>query len=242
MEEYLDDLRIEDQTLNFPEDFIVEPIVMKKKTGKQKIEIKPIINKTSKQVTFTKRRGGLFKKASELCSLCGSEVAVITFSGAGKLFSFGHPNADAVVSRYINYTRGVENNDNNIINGGNGNEFGTGVLSEQYKRVLTNIEVEKKRSDHVIGSSSSSNGSSPRGDSSEFGFWWDKPIDNLGLSELEQLKVSLEGLRDQVSSRVNSINNNNNCSSNSTNQEVVDQKEIVYPSSLLPVNDFSNCF
>ncbi|XP_021734818.1 agamous-like MADS-box protein AGL62 [Chenopodium quinoa] len=220
MEEYLDDLRMEDQTLNFPEDFIIEPIVMnKKKAGKQKIEMKRIINKTSRQVTFTKRRGGLFKKASELSSLCGSEVAIITFSEAGKLFSFGHPNADAVVSRYINYTRGVENN--NIINGGNGNEFGTSVLSEQYKRVLSNIEVEKKRSDHVIGSSSlSSNGSSPRGDNSEFGFWWDKPIDNLGLLELEQLKGSLEGLRDQVSSRVNSINNNNNyyCSSNSTNR------------------------
>ncbi|XP_021771912.1 agamous-like MADS-box protein AGL62 [Chenopodium quinoa] len=200
---------MEDPNLNFPEDFLIDPMI-KKRTGKRKIEMKPIISKTSRQVTFTKRRGGLFKKASELCSLCGSEVAVITFSGAGKLYSFGHPNADAIVNRYINYTAGI--------NGGNENEnnyFGTGVVSEQYKRVLSNIEVEKKRTDH---GSLSSNGSSTRGDNSEFGFWWDKPIDNLGLSELEQLKVSLEGLRDQVSLRVNSINNNIICSSNSSSQ------------------------
>ncbi|XP_021742780.1 agamous-like MADS-box protein AGL62 [Chenopodium quinoa] len=199
---------MEDQTLNFPEDFLVDPII-KKRAGKRKIEKKPIINKASRQVTFTKRRGGLFKKAAELCSLCGSEVAVITFSGAGKLYSFGHPNADTIVNRYINYTAG-------IINGGNENEnnyFGTGgVPSEQYKRVLSDIEVEKKRT----------NGISPHGDNCEVGFWWDKPIDNLGLLELEELKVSLEGLRDQVSSRVNSINNNINCSSNNSTSQFSD--------------------
>ncbi|KNA03419.1 hypothetical protein SOVF_209410 [Spinacia oleracea] len=166
----------------------------KKRTGKRKIEIKPIINKTSKQVTFSKRRTGLFKKASELGLLCGSEIAIITFSGAGKLFSFGHPTADAVIHRYINQSNciNVENsNDDN----GNYNENNFGQLSEQYKKVLSNIEVEKRKAD-VAPSSSSSNGG--------LGFWWDQPIDNLGVFELEQLKNSLEGFRDEICSRIGS--------------------------------------
>ncbi|KAF4379402.1 hypothetical protein G4B88_022492 [Cannabis sativa] len=41
--------------------------------GRQKIEIKKLEKKSNKQVTFSKRRSGLFKKAAELSVLCGSE-------------------------------------------------------------------------------------------------------------------------------------------------------------------------
>ncbi|RVW69858.1 Agamous-like MADS-box protein AGL62 [Vitis vinifera] len=47
---------------------------------RQKIEIKKIEKKRSLEVTFSKRRTGLFKKASELCFLCSVEAAVIVFS------------------------------------------------------------------------------------------------------------------------------------------------------------------
>jgi len=63
----------------------------KKKAGRKKIEIKKIEKSTNKQVTFSKRRTGLFKKASELCILCDVSVAIIVFSPAEKLFCFGHP-------------------------------------------------------------------------------------------------------------------------------------------------------
>jgi MADS-box transcription factor len=56
--------------------------------GWGKIEIKRIENPTSKQVTFSKRRGGLLKKAHELAMLCDAEVAFIIFSSIGKLFEF----------------------------------------------------------------------------------------------------------------------------------------------------------
>uniref|UniRef100_A0A7C8ZQV8 MADS-box domain-containing protein n=2 Tax=Opuntia streptacantha TaxID=393608 RepID=A0A7C8ZQV8_OPUST len=74
----------------------------KKGQGKSKIEIKLIESITSRQVTFSKRRGGLFSKAGELCALCGAEIAIVAFSGAGKLFSFGHPSVDSVILRYLN--------------------------------------------------------------------------------------------------------------------------------------------
>ena len=53
---------------------------------RKKIEIKKIDNATARQVTFSKRRRGLFKKAEELSTLCDAEVAVMVFSNTGKLF------------------------------------------------------------------------------------------------------------------------------------------------------------
>lgn len=56
--------------------------------GRGKIEIKRIENATSRQVTFSKRRVGLLKKARELSILCDAEVALIIFSTSGKLYEF----------------------------------------------------------------------------------------------------------------------------------------------------------
>ncbi|KAI3472208.1 hypothetical protein Pfo_029696 [Paulownia fortunei] len=58
--------------------------------GRGKIEIKKIENVNSRQVTFSKRRGGLMKKAKELAVLCDAQVAVIIFSGTGKLYEFAN--------------------------------------------------------------------------------------------------------------------------------------------------------
>ncbi|KAL0658919.1 hypothetical protein Bca4012_079504 [Brassica carinata] len=53
-----------------------------------KIEIKRIENQTSRQITFSKRRKGLLKKAHELSVLCDAQVAAIVFSQKGKLYEF----------------------------------------------------------------------------------------------------------------------------------------------------------
>nr|XP_027124165.1 MADS-box protein SVP-like [Coffea arabica] len=55
---------------------------------REKIKIKKIDNITARQVTFSKRRRGLFKKAEELAVLCDADVALIIFSAIGKLFEF----------------------------------------------------------------------------------------------------------------------------------------------------------
>ncbi|CAJ1958434.1 unnamed protein product [Sphenostylis stenocarpa] len=68
--------------------------------GRGKIEIKRIDNASSRQVTFSKRRTGLFKKAQELSILCDSEVAVIVFSNTGKLFEFSSSGMTRTLSRY----------------------------------------------------------------------------------------------------------------------------------------------
>ncbi|OEL24287.1 MADS-box transcription factor 27 [Dichanthelium oligosanthes] len=56
--------------------------------GRGKIEIKRIDNATNRQVTFSKRRSGLFKKAKELAILCDAEVGLIVFSSTGRLYDF----------------------------------------------------------------------------------------------------------------------------------------------------------
>lgn len=56
--------------------------------GRGKIEIRRIDNTTSRQVTFSKRRKGLLKKAKELAILCDAEVGLIIFSSTGKLYEF----------------------------------------------------------------------------------------------------------------------------------------------------------
>ena len=60
----------------------------KKKMAREKIQIKKIDNATARQVTFSKRRRGLFKKAEELSILCDADVALIIFSSTGKLFEY----------------------------------------------------------------------------------------------------------------------------------------------------------
>nr|AGH39934.1 MADS domain protein [Actaea vaginata] len=60
--------------------------------GRGKIEIKRIENPTNRQVTYSKRRGGIMKKAKELHVLCDAEVSLIMFSNTGKMTDFISPN------------------------------------------------------------------------------------------------------------------------------------------------------
>ncbi|KAL4365689.1 hypothetical protein AHAS_Ahas07G0131200 [Arachis hypogaea] len=68
--------------------------------GRGKIAIRRIDNSTSRQVTFSKRRNGLLKKAKELAILCDAEVGVMIFSSTGKLYDFSSTSMKSVVDRY----------------------------------------------------------------------------------------------------------------------------------------------
>ncbi|XP_050151164.1 MADS-box protein AGL42-like isoform X12 [Malus sylvestris] len=75
-----------------------------------KIEMKRIENATSRQVTFTKRRNGLLKKAYELSVLCDAEVAVIIFSQKDKLYEFCSSDMQETLTRYHNYAKDEQTN------------------------------------------------------------------------------------------------------------------------------------
>lgn len=60
-----------------------------------------IEDKSSRQVTFSKRRGGLMKKARQLAVLCDCDIAVIIFSGRGKLYDFCSSNSlEQILEKY----------------------------------------------------------------------------------------------------------------------------------------------
>ncbi|XAR50346.1 hypothetical protein NMG60_11004640 [Bertholletia excelsa] len=68
--------------------------------GRGKVELKRIENPSSRQVTFSKRRNGLLKKAFELSILCDAEVALVVFSPSGKAYQFSSHDIDSTISRY----------------------------------------------------------------------------------------------------------------------------------------------
>ncbi|XP_059443179.1 MADS-box transcription factor 23-like isoform X2 [Corylus avellana] len=68
--------------------------------GRGKVELKRIENPTSRQVTFSKRRNGLLKKALELSILCDAEVALLIFSPSGKAYQFASHDMHRTIGRF----------------------------------------------------------------------------------------------------------------------------------------------
>ncbi|XP_026419853.1 agamous-like MADS-box protein AGL29 [Papaver somniferum] len=154
--------------------------------GRQKIEIKRIEKEDARQVTFSKRRGGVFKKAHELSTLCGAEIAIIVFSPAGKPFSFTHPHN--MIHRYLS-----------------GNSHPTPLvtahreakireLNREYTEALGRLEAEKKRGAELKKIMKENKKQ----------FWWDN-IDDLGVHELEQLSAAIEDLKIKVADRADEL-------------------------------------
>nr|GMD97204.1 agamous-like MADS-box protein AGL19 [Ipomoea batatas] len=73
-----------------------------------KTELKRIENATSRQVSFSKRRRGLLKKAFELSVLCDSEITLIVFSPTGKLYEFSSSSCtNKTIERYMNSAKNL---------------------------------------------------------------------------------------------------------------------------------------
>ncbi|KAL7125201.1 hypothetical protein ABFS83_14G101000 [Erythranthe nasuta] len=163
--------------------------VKKTTQGRKKIEIKKIENLSNRQVTFSKRRVGLFKKASELCILSGAQVAIIVHSLGKRVFSFGHPTADSVIDRYL---------------GGGGEArpaaaANTRDYNKHYSDVCKKLEVEKKRRE-AIEEAKRVEGYA----AAASGLWWDDAdVEGMDLDELVQYAEALEELMKNVTMRAN---------------------------------------
>ena len=194
---------------------MVIPKKTKKTQGRQKIEVKQLEG-TKRQVTFSKRRAGLFKKASELCVLCGAEVAVMVITekdkdkekenekGKGKTYCFGHPDVDTVVNRYLS-----ENNNNNNNNYDDNSGFGDSLpvdvneFNRQYAEAEKVLEKEKRHLAEIEKKVKERGG----------GLWWDEALDeNMGLEEMHQYKWALQEVRKKVVDRVNEMRMNKSMS------------------------------
>jgi hypothetical protein len=158
----------------------------KSSLGRQKIPIEKIPKKSHLQVTFSKRRSGLFKKASELCTLCGVEIAIVVFSPADKAFSFGHPEVESIVDRYLTRNPPQESSAHQLVEAHR--NANVRDLNIQLTQLLNHLEIEKKQGEEIEHMRKARQSQ----------FWWESPIDELGLNELVQLKGSIEELKNNI--------------------------------------------
>ncbi|XP_031426505.1 myocyte enhancer factor 2cb isoform X5 [Clupea harengus] len=83
--------------------------------GRKKIQITRIMDERNRQVTFTKRKFGLMKKAYELSVLCDCEIALIIFNSTNKLFQYASTDMDKVLLKYTEYNEPHESRTNTDI-------------------------------------------------------------------------------------------------------------------------------
>jgi hypothetical protein len=153
------------------------------------------LDKTSRQVTFSKRRYGLFKKCSEFSILCGAHVAVVVFSEAGNVFSLGSPSVDAVLRRYVPLPAGapVPAADDAGIDDRKTLEELCRAREETEKQVEAEIARMDLIGDKVIQAKG------------ERRFWWEADVEQLGEAELPVFARELRRLRENVRRHVDKL-------------------------------------
>ncbi|KAI3738715.1 hypothetical protein L2E82_28823 [Cichorium intybus] len=162
--------------------------VEKKTKGKRKIPIEKIVEPNSRQVTFSKRRTGLFKKAAEICVLTGAQIAVVVSSPGGRAYAFRHPNTDVLVDRYIN----DNNEDANTTTKNSPPPLPMKEFNQHYVEVSRELEAEKKRKGTIPVTSGGIR-------------WYDEAVDGLDVEELQQYLCSLGELKKKVLTRADEL-------------------------------------
>jgi len=155
----------------------------KKGRGRQKIEMKKMSNESNLQVTFSKRRSGLFKKASELCTLCGGDATLVVFSPSGKVFSFSHPNLDTVIDRYLSLVPPQNHGTMQFIEAHR--NANVRELNAKLTQINNTLDAEKKIGDELNNLHKET----------EAKFWWACPVDGMNRDQLELFKKALEELK-----------------------------------------------
>ncbi|CAH2076423.1 unnamed protein product [Thlaspi arvense] len=164
--------------------------------GRQKIEIIKMSKKSNLQVTFSKRRFGLFKKASELCTLCGAKILMVVFSPGGKVFSFGNPNVAELVYHFLNHSHNslflqqfnnnlqlVESRPHEIIQ----------RLNEKLTEAHAKQENEKNKRKFL---------DALRETRGQKGFWYENDVCDLDLNQTDQLIHALHDVKKKLVSEI----------------------------------------
>uniref|UniRef100_A0A0D6QT66 MADS-box domain-containing protein n=1 Tax=Araucaria cunninghamii TaxID=56994 RepID=A0A0D6QT66_ARACU len=125
-----------------------------------------IVNPIRSQVTFSKRKGGLLKKACELSVLCDVEIALFIFSPTGKLYEFGNPSVRRTLGRYQKYCASMEECSYKFQNTNTEVEL-LQLEVEDMEKKMTHLEGRKK---HMIG----------------------EDLESLNLKKLQRLEQQME--------------------------------------------------
>ncbi|KAL5773674.1 hypothetical protein ACOSQ2_013598 [Xanthoceras sorbifolium] len=163
----------------------------KKTRGKQKISIKRIENEEDKMITFSKRRSGIYKKASELVTLTGAEVGVMMFSPSGKLYSFGHPSIEVVSNRCMGLSQLTNDNTDILIEAHR--QVRIAQLNQYHNGLLRQLDTEKERGKIL---KEIAKGKKTQG-------WREASIDELNVEELHQMDAAFRELSKKFHNKLN---------------------------------------
>ncbi|KAL6347800.1 hypothetical protein AAG906_026329 [Vitis piasezkii] len=156
---------------------------VRKSKGRQRVEMAKMTKESNLQVTFSKRRSGLFKKASELCTLCGVEIAIVVFSPGKKVYSFGHPCVESIIDRFL--TRNPLPNSSAL------------QLFEAHRSAnVRDLNLQLTQRGEAL---------TQMRKASQAQCWWAASIEELSFERLELLKVSLENLKKNVALQVDKL-------------------------------------
>ncbi|KAG1341860.1 agamous-like MADS-box protein AGL29 [Cocos nucifera] len=166
--------------------------------GRRKIEIKKIEDEQTRQVTFSKRRSGLFKKASELSTLCGAQVGILVYSPGGRPYSFGQPGFMEVSDRFLPRGPAPTGPDPHLMPPP-ANLPAVSQMSKYYLDVASRLEAARAKGAALKERLATVPEEEARA--------YDSEHEGLTMEELGDLVAQLEALRLRVYSRVSTILN-----------------------------------
>ncbi|XP_021756492.1 truncated transcription factor CAULIFLOWER A-like [Chenopodium quinoa] len=145
--------------------------------GRGRVQLKKIENKINRQVTFSKRRSGLVKKAHEISVLCDAEVALIVFSHRGKLFEYSSDSSmEKILERYERYSyaerRLTSNDPDSQVN-----------WTFDFAKLKAKLELLHRNHRHYLG----------------------QELDSLNVKELQSLEQQLDTALKNVRSKKNQL-------------------------------------
>lgn len=145
--------------------------------GRGKVQLKRIENKINRQVTFSKRRNGLLKKAHEISVLCDAEVALIVFSTKGKLYEYSsHSSMEGILERYQRYSF----EERAVLNPSIEDQANWG---DEYVRLKSKLDALQKSQRQLLG----------------------EQLSSLTIKELQQLEQQLDSSLKHIRSRKNQL-------------------------------------
>ncbi|KAJ8452236.1 hypothetical protein Cgig2_006041 [Carnegiea gigantea] len=141
--------------------------------GRGRVQLKRIENKINRQVTFSKRRTGLLKKAHEISVLCDADVALIVFSTKGKLFEYATDSCmERILERYERYSYAERQ-----ITAPDPNSHASWTL--EHAKLKARLEILQKNHRHYMG----------------------EDLDSMSLKELQNLEHQLDNALKHIRSR-----------------------------------------
>ncbi|KAM3355455.1 hypothetical protein ACQJBY_025936 [Aegilops geniculata] len=177
-------------------------------SGRKKTVIRRIEQEDARYVCYSKRRMGLFTKATDLAVLTGAQVAALAFSPTGRAFSFGHPSVDSVVERFLSEegagagAREEGAADDRLLagEGAAGEDKKLEKLLQEFNELRTELaEVKKwtKRTDTAMVKERSA------GD--QIAAWFDPKVRDMGDEDMAAFFAALMQVKNDVSDRANQV-------------------------------------